>query len=275
MDYYDELLSACNEAGRTEFIGRTVLGYEIPIIRKGKGKAHTLLVGATHAREYITADLLIGMAKAADFDVDIVPCLNIDGVRLCKYGPEAIDDEDLRSFLIRVNKSKDFSLWKANARAVDVNVNFAAEWATGKSNVFSPAPSDYVGRYPESEPETFAAAELVRKGAYAQLISFHSKGEVVYHGFGNNYRYKEEAARYAESLDYILTTAEGSAGGLKDYFDVASGGLGLTTEVGSDALTHPIGIEELDNLMKKHLKSLEIIDENGRKIARSLYGSGD
>ena len=98
---------------------------------------------------------------------------------------------------------------------------------------------------------------------------------MVYHGFGNNYRYKEEAARYAESLDYILTTAEGSAGGLKDYFDVASGGLGLTTEVGSDALTHPIGIEELDNLMKKHLKSLEIIDENGRKIARSLYGSGD
>lgn len=261
--------------GRTEIIGTTRLGYGIPIVHTGTEKADTLIVASVHAREHVTTELVFALAEASKRSFDIVPVLNIDGVLLCKYGVEWIADVGLKRYLSRVNGGKtDFSQWKANAYAVDINVNFNAEWGTGRANVKYPSPANYIGTEPESEPETRAAARLVDSGKYSQVICYHSKGEVIYWGFGNNYRHYTEAKRLADNLGYRLSTAAGSAGGLKDYYDLSANGLGLTIEVGEDKYPHPYPLEKLPDLIEKHSESLEIIYDNGKKIAERIYGGG-
>lgn len=64
--------------------------------------------------------------------------MNPDGALLSGYGIDtALESE--RAKLLKINGSFDFSLWKANGVAVDLNVNFAANWGEGKRNVRVPA----------------------------------------------------------------------------------------------------------------------------------------
>lgn len=270
MDYYEKLIERCKNAGKTETIGKTVAGRDILLFRKGTG-AKTLVVGSTHAREHITTELIFGLFEDTEYPFDVVPCLNVDGVLLAKYGVSSTPDS-MRRFLLGINGgSTDFSLWKANLNAVDINVNFDALWGSGKQNLRYPSSENYIGKYPESEPETAAAAELIRKNDYSQVVSYHSKGELVYWGFYKNYLHYDEALSFAESIGYRLNTAANSAGGLKDYYDVVSNGLGLTVEVGEDRFSHPYPEKELPKLIKKHKRSLKILYENGEKIAERLY----
>ena len=65
-----------------------------------------------------------------------------------------LNGKPLKDFILLVNDgSTDFSYWKANANAVDMNVNFDAGWGKGVQNVFCPAPANFVGYYPNSERE--------------------------------------------------------------------------------------------------------------------------
>lgn len=275
MDYYRELLDRCASLGRTETIGHTRLGYGIPLVYVGKEPADTLIVASVHAREHITTDLTFALMERTDRSFDYVPVLNIDGVLLCKNGADWIENPRLKRFLTEVNGgSTDFSLWKANAYAVDINVNFDAAWGTGRYNVRYPSPANFIGRSAGSEPETKAAASLAGSGRYSQAVAYHSKGEVVYWGFGSNYSHYEEAKLFSDSLGYRLLTSEGSAGGLKDYYDTVSAGLGLTVEAGEDGFPHPYPVSELSRLTERHTDSLEILYDNGKKIARKLHGGG-
>ena len=81
------------------------------------------------------------------------------------------------------NKGKDFSLWKANARGVDLKVNFDAKWGPGKQNVRYPASANYIGSMPFSEPETRALAEFTKEVKPDATISYHTKGGEIYYGF--------------------------------------------------------------------------------------------
>ena len=74
----------------------------------------------------------------------------------------SVPDKKLQDFLLDVNGGNtDFSLWKANARAVDLNVNYNAKWGEGRQNVTYPAPSDYIGEFPVSEPENIALRDFI------------------------------------------------------------------------------------------------------------------
>lgn len=275
MLYYDELMEKCNALGRVEIIGRTYLGFPIPLVHIGDGRADTLLVGSVHAREHITTDLLIELLSRERFNVDCIPTLNIDGVMMCLYGIEWLENTALKKYLYGVNKgSKDFSMWKANARAVDINVNFDAGWGTGASNVRYPSYANYIGKEPESEPETRAAANVLRDGKYSQVVCYHSKGEIIYWGYGENFLHYAEAESYANFLGYGIMTAKSSAGGMKDYFDTISSGLGLTVEIGEDKFPHPYPKSELVNLVKKHEGSIKLLYDNGKRIAEKIYGGG-
>ena len=254
-------------------IGVTRLKKPIFAYRTGKNPV-TLIVASVHAREYVTSSLVTELFCDCGLSFDVVPILNEDGVDLCLYGVDRLDNEWGKR-LVKINGSKDFSLWKANAFAVDINVNFDAEWGRGKSNVKIPSPANYIGDYPESEPETKAIAGLLRRNTYAQVVAYHAKGEVVYHGFLNNHRHYDLAKRYAESIGYDLTTAEGSTGGLKDYFDVISDGLGLTVEVGKDVFPHPYPLTEIDNLTEQHKESVKILYDNGLEVARRIFELSD
>ena len=270
MDICGDIYKKWNERFVPSIIGRTRLNAPIYMYSTG---SDTLIVASVHAREYITSLLVTELFCNTKYSFDVIPILNVDGVRMCVEGVDWIE-EPLRSRLVELNGSDDFRLWKANAFGVDINVNFDAEWGRGKSNIFHPSGSNYIGPYPESEPETRAIADLLRSGRYSQVVAYHSKGDVIYFGFGTNFYHRDLAGRYSRIVDYPLTYATGSAGGLKDYFDTICPGLGLTVEVGEDKFDHPYPLTELDNLISKHLDSVEILYENGKEVAARILGRG-
>ncbi|MBQ8177641.1 MAG: hypothetical protein IJ033_00455 [Clostridia bacterium] len=271
-----DFLDSLNENYTPTYIGETTLGTPIPMISKGSGESgRVLLIGATHARENITAPLLKALMDEyqGDYPVDCVPILNVDGVTLVTEGlndiPLRVRD---RMALLRVNGgSTDFSLWKANIRAVDLNVNCDANWGEGKGNLSYPSPSSYVGPCPFSEVESYAIKRLIDSTPYALVVCYHSKGEEVYYGFGSNHKYKAQAQRVANRLKYKLKRTPYSTGGIKDYFTLSTDRLGLTVEVGSDTLTHPIGLEHLDELKKRHSGIINLYAE----IAKELWTKYD
>ena len=264
MDY-KKLWRRCETLGRTVSIGKTVLNREIPLVCGGED---TLIVCATHAREHVTTEVLFRLLEKKGLACDFLPVHNVDGVLLSKYGVAAVEEEERRKKLLKINGNEDFSLWKANCNAVDLNVNFNARWGKGKRNVFFPAPENYVGPYPASEPETRAVVRLLKQKNYAQVVSYHAKGEVVYWGFFDNFAHRELAEDFAASMGYELTTAEGSCGGLKDYFDlIAPDGLGLTVELGEDRFAHPYPYAEIPRLCERLENSIEVLYENGKRLA--------
>lgn len=272
MQVNEFLDSLSNIGGTLSYLGETTLGEKIPLLSKGNvaraGKV--LLIGATHAREYITAYLLRDLFEQydGDYPVDLVPMLNIDGVRLSQGGLNALTLKLRdRITLMRINGgSTDFSQWKANVRGVDLNVNNDAKWGQGQSNITYPAPENYIGPCPFSEVETYALKRVIDNGEYALVVCYHSKGEEVYYGFGNNYKYKAEASLVANGLGYKLKRTPKSSGGIKDYFTHSTGRLGLTVEVGSDALSHPIGLEHLEELKKRHQGIIDLYVEIAKRL---------
>lgn len=257
--------------GKVETLGYTHLNNPIILVRKGKrenNRGKILMVGAIHAREYITSYLLSYLASNynGDYPIDFIPLLNPDGVFLARQGISYIKDKKLKNELLDVNKSKDFALWKANAKSVDLNVNYDADWGCGLGNVRYKSPSSYIGAYPNSEEETQAILTLLEKNNYIMALSYHCKGEEIYWGYNEDTNYKEEASEIARHLKYELKQSVGSCGGLKDYYTLIYKRLGLTIEIGNDRFSHPFPLSELDNIISQHKDSLELIV----KIAKRL-----
>jgi len=258
-------------------IGKTFLGRNIPLFRIGDGAPLFLIIASVHAREHITTDLTMELVKnyKGDACFDFIPMLNIDGVLLAKYGLNSVADEEIKKRLLSINKGNaDFSLWKANANAVDLNVNFDADWGKGLSNVTYPAPENFIGSAPNSEIETKSIVKLLKSYRYPLILCYHSKGEEIYFGYKENESFRVEAEAVANKLSYALKKSDNSAGGIKDFYAKNFLGLGLTIEVGEDRFSHPYPLSELSTLVKKHDGTLELYAEIGGKIARSLYERG-
>ncbi|MEG2414033.1 MAG: M14 family zinc carboxypeptidase, partial [Clostridia bacterium] len=147
-----------------------------------------------------------------------------------------IDFDSVAKFLVETNGgSENFADWKANARAVDLNVNFDAKWGSGESNLFFPYPSNYVGQFACSESETRALVDITNSISPTVTLSYHARGEVIYHGFDGVFPFAQVAEKIASSTGYALESSRGSAGGYKDWFVATRRKLGLTIEVGKDA----------------------------------------
>ena len=54
-----------------------------------------------------------------------MPMVNPDGVTISQYGPKKIRNATLRKNLYKIAKGFSFKEWKANARGVDINRNYA------------------------------------------------------------------------------------------------------------------------------------------------------
>lgn len=270
---YEHLIEKVKKLGRVTYPATSPLGYKIPMVHIGEGKAKALIVGSVHAREYITTLLLNELMLGYDgkIPIDYIPMLNIDGVLLAANGLSAVQNPGLKKELLKLNSgSEDFSLWKANIYGVDINVNFDADWGEGEQNITYPWPENYIGIAPHSETETRLIVEVL-KNNYPLVAAYHSKGEIIYWGYEHNFRHYLYAKKFAGFLGYELTRSEGSAGGLKDYYALNYKGLGLTVEVGEDKYPHPYPISELDNLIKKHTGSIELLAQMGEEIDK-LYG---
>lgn len=225
-------------------IGRSVSGKKIICFRVGSGNKKLFLAGAFHGMEYLTAAFLVKFAaeinyaaenKAVFFGRDagrliknvslyIAPMINPDGVNIAA-------EENKR--------------WQANARGVDINHNFDADW---EQITKMPAPSKYGGEYPHSEPETKAVADFVRREQFDMVIAFHSQGEEIYYDFKGKTapRSLEIAEKMSAESSYSVCVPEGTAafGGFKDWFIKEFNREGFTVEMGKGENPLPLSMLE-------------------------------
>ena len=221
-----------------------------------------LVEGAIHAREWITAPLLVKMVeyyatKTFTGGMYFIPLSNPDGVKLALEGLDAIP-ESRHQFLLDVNYgSNNFSLWKANINAVDLNVNFDALWGQGTQNVRYPSSANFIGYEPNSEPEVQALINFTNQVRPDITLSYHTKGEVIYYGF-------ETLSPAQLRRDYLIATelsavngypvikTEGSVGGYSDWVSLNLGVPAFTIEVGNPSIPHPITEQYLNTIFEQN-----------------------
>lgn len=241
-----------------EKIGKSVMGKDILGLSMGKGNEYVLFAGAFHGTERITSVILLkffeNLCQAvaengevagisarralSDRKLMIVPRVNPDGCDISLLG-----DVGAGNFAPKLKRISGGYLekWNTNARGVDINHNFDAGWeilsqAEQAAGIYGPATTGYGGKSPESEPESFAMAELCRTRNISHLLAFHSQGEEIYWNYGKNTpeKGKKMAKILAASSGYALEYPTGLAshGGYKDWFIDKFGHPGFTIEVG-------------------------------------------
>jgi g-D-glutamyl-meso-diaminopimelate peptidase len=227
-----------NFNGEKGVLGYTTLGHPIPYFEVlGNDSPVIFMQGAIHAREYITAKILLEYLCALQVKTPparfvIAPIINIDGVKITKTLPQ----------------------FKANARGVDLNVNFPAKWGSGEKNSKIRGTENFIGTHPLSEMESKSLASFTRWLSPDITVSFHSKGREIYYDFYDEklkQKHKPLAKVLSDATGYKLVENISSAGGYKDWVLQNFGVPSFTIEVGSDDYSHPIPIEEFSTIYKE------------------------
>jgi len=246
--------------GYTEkIIGETIYGRRISAFARGEN-VKILVVGATHAREHVTAKLVVDLAKGyAGNDIAFIPMLNPDGVELAVHGLESAPAE-YHDFLKKIQPNGDFSLWKANGRGVDINVNYDAGWGRGRTNEFAPSYQNYVGEHPESEVESKVSADFVRENGIKVMLTYHAKGEVIYWSY-NGIGDRKKAQKLGAQTGYDLAYAYHSHGGFKDWFLANGFGDAYTVEVGNDGFSYLQLYKEYGDILSQNQGVLTVLEE--------------
>lgn len=236
-----------NFSGEKSIIGVSALGRPILCYKVKKSDYPKIIVqSAIHAREYITAYLTLKLLKyfsrKSKFGcVYFITILNPDGVQ------------------IALNENP---LYKANARGVDLNVNFDARWGSGKQNIRERASENYIGEFAFSESETIALRDFTLKVKPDFTISYHSKGEEIYYEFFQEESQKNKdyilAQKISKNTGYKIKSTPNSAGGYKDWCIEKLKIPAVTIEVGDDRLSHPIKKRRLRKIYKKNKKVIDL-----------------
>lgn len=266
---YNDLLHEtelfCRNGVETGVVGESELGQRIPYIFVGQKNGNYMIVqGAIHAREHLTALLVVNLAKYLVKNKQLlnlggiyfVPMVNPDGVCLCQQGVGFVTNKQRKSNLLAINGGSDFSLWKANVDGVDLNVNFDARWGEGAQNEFYKSSQNYVGKHPFSARESKALADFTKKIKPCVTLSYHLKGEEIYWEFGQTSHRRYRDKRYAESIakytGYKVVGQGQSVGGYKDWcvqeFKIPS----YTIEVGNDKFEHPFPYSQFTEIYRQN-----------------------
>ncbi len=266
MDIYG-FVQRFYESAKTEktVIGKSLFGRDIYAIRLGDGAPVGIAQYAMHGREYITAKLALAQYERGGVhgSVWLLPLINPDGALLSQTGIRSAPKERRGELLMLGGGNEDFSLWKANGRGVDLNVNFPARWGTGAKNVRFAGGENYIGKKPFSEPETLALKRFTEKIRPQYTLSYHTKGEEIYWRFHQPRPHISRdwglATALSQATGYKLRETKNSAGGYKDWciqhFNIPS----FTVEVGSDRRAHPLGDEALQEIIERNENALTVL----------------
>ncbi|MDD6214361.1 MAG: M14 family metallocarboxypeptidase [Firmicutes bacterium] len=260
---------------RYPFVEQAVIGYSVmkkPIqcLRAGRGKLKIFINCAHHGLEYITSAFImkflyeyagciqenktmLGYNVWEFYDLVsmyVVPMVNPDGVDIAVNGVD-ITNPYHQKLISMVGIHSFNRVWQANAAGVDINHNYDAGWRVVKTR---PSPTKFSGPYAESEPETKAVVDFVRKNNFDMLIAFHSQGGEIYYDFDgmaaeNSRRIGE---KMSESSGYPMCVPEGSAsfGGCKDWFIKEFGKAGFTVEIGHGR--NPLELNQMEDIYEKN-----------------------
>jgi gamma-D-glutamyl-{L}-meso-diaminopimelate peptidase I (EC:3.4.19.11). Metallo peptidase. MEROPS family M14C len=258
---------------RAEKIGRSVNGLPIYEIMIGRGERVIHFNGSFHANEWITTPVLMhlintyllalcggGAIRGVQVlplynanTLSVVPMVNPDGVNLVLKGPEGTEE---RERLMAINGgSTDFSRWKANIRGVDLNNQFPANWEIEKERKEPkfPAPRDYPGESPLTEPEAIAMADLAQRRQFARLFAFHTQGKEFYWGYEGFEPPESEwlAQELAKVSGYLPVRYVDSHAGYKDWFIMVYRRPGFTFELGLGE--NPLPISQFSVIVEEML----------------------
>ncbi len=273
-----EKISAKYPFIETKSIGQSVMKKPIYCLKIGDGERKLFLNGAHHGLEYLTSAFLMKFlwefAKAVsengeffgydakefaeNVSVYVVPMVNPDGVDIAINGLD-ITNPYHQKLISSVGIHSFNKVWQSNARGVDINHNYNASWRVVTSH---PCESKYAGPYSESEPETKAMVDFIKKMNFDILIAFHSQGKEIYYDFDgsvadNSLHLAEEMAK-ASGYAVCVPTGTASFGGCKDWFIKEFGKAGFTIEIGSGK--NPLPMDKL----------CEIYDENAKIILKAM-----
>ncbi|SHH91323.1 g-D-glutamyl-meso-diaminopimelate peptidase [Sporobacter termitidis DSM 10068] len=268
IDYTYDILSRQLRGLRARYpflevssIGTSVMGKSLYAVRLGRGTNQVFYNAAHHANEWITTPLLmkfienvsrafsvggrLGNYSIPDIwsrtSIYIVPMVNPDGVDLVNYWPNYSADAYRQAAQLNRTGLPLPSVWKANIRGTDLNLNYPAEWERGRQyeleqGITGPGPRDYGGPGPLSEPETVSMANFTRQHDFRLVIAYHTQGNVIFYQFEN--LEPPESTTIAQLFSRVSGYAiaanpeEASYAGYKDWFIQEYRRPGFTIEVG-------------------------------------------
>ncbi len=267
---------------RTEVLTQSTRGRNVRTLVIGNGPRKVIYAAAWHANEWITTPILLKFAEefaqalksggeifgvnagdlAAKATVYLVPMVNPDGVDLVTGGirPESDAWDDAEDIAEEFPSIPFPNGWKANLNGVDLNLQFPAGWLRAREIKFTqgfnrPAPRDYVGRAPLSQPEAKAMAGYTEYIDPDLVLAYHAQGKEIYWTFLD---YQVPGAReLGEKLARVsgYTLAEppeiSSYAGYKDWFIKLFRRPGFTIEAGSGE--NPLPISQFDEIYRDNL----------------------
>lgn len=254
----------------SKIIGRSVGGRELKAWFWGSGRARILINGGHHGNEWLASralDKYIGQlasnnpeslglrALEGRLRLCIVPEVNPDGIAIAAARASK-EDTELAEAISRKYPHIPFPTgWKADLNGVDLNLNYPAGWSNAVLNkvalgINGPAPRDWPGPSPFSEPETRAMAALTRVFDPCMTISLHSQGREIYWNYGDmEPRHSQaiaQAMAAASGYTAMRTPPEAGYGGYKDWFIERWSRPGFTVELGSGE--NPLPFSDFDEV---------------------------
>ncbi len=249
-------------------IGRSVQNRPLYELRIGGGKKHVHINGSFHGNEWITSAIimhflqefclclknkqsLLGQHVLSLYEsctLCVVPMVNPDGVNLVLNGLSGIEN---RKEVREVNGgSLDFSSWKANIRGVDLNNQFPANWEIEQKRKIpkQPAPRDFPGFAPLTEPEAVAMATYTMKNDFHSVLAFHTQGKEIYWGYEQCEPPETEQTvnEFAKWSGYTPVKTIDSHAGYRDWFIFTQKRQGFTIELGEGV--NPLPFSQFDEI---------------------------
>lgn len=138
--------------------------------------------------------------------------------------------------------------------------NFQLGWENAKEIKYAqgfnkPAPRDFVGYGPLTEPEALAIYNFTLIHNFKLIISYHTQGQEIYWNFQNINppRGYKIGQNFAKSSGYLLTDVpyNSSFAGFKDWFIQEYNRPGYTIEAGLGE--NPLPLSQFDEIYKDNL----------------------